>query len=254
MIRIERHTPPATNGSRSFAEIVIDRPDKRNALTEAMLAEMLAALRTLADEPEHGALVLRGEGRFFCAGFDMQACLEQPERLGGMLTELSKVVRALRRFSTPVVVAVQGGAVAGGCALVCGADLVVADPSAKFGYPVVKLGVSPAVSAPALLLALPEGAARSLLLDPELITGEEARRRGLVGLLVNSPEDAVPRAQVEAMRLSAKPRDAVRRTKAWLNEVEGSTDDGAMAEALAASMALVGSEEQVRLVAAAFGA
>ncbi len=250
MIRLERHSL----GARSFAEVVIDRPDKRNALTEAMLEDLLAALRTLAAEPEHGALVLRGEGRFFCAGFDMQACLNEPRRLGGMLAGLSKAVRALRRFPVPVVAAVQGGAVAGGCALVCGADVVVTDPSAKFGYPVVRLGVSPAVTAPALKLALPDGAARALLLDPELISGQEARGRGLAGLLVPSPEDVTPRAQEEAMRLALKPRLAMRRTKAWLNEVEGSTDDAAMDAALAASMALVGSEEQVRLVAAAFGA
>lgn len=250
MIRIERHAL----GSRSFAEIVIDRPDKRNALNEAMLLEMAAALDALAREPEHGALVLRGEGRFFCAGFDMQACLEDPARLGGMLTGLSKVVRGLRRFPSPVVLAAQGGAVAGGCALACGADVVVADPSAKFGYPVVKLGVSPAVNAPLLKLALAEGAARALLLDPNLISGEDARRIGLVGVLVPLPDDAVPRAQVEAMKFALKPRGAVGRTKAWLNEVEGSTDERAMDAALEASMALVGSKEQVELVAAAFGA
>jgi len=259
MIRVERRDiSKGGAGERSFVEVVMDRPEKRNALTVPMLNEMAAAVDMLGDEAakgaNFGALVLRGEGRTFCAGFDMPACLDNPEMLGDMLRGLSRVIRALRRFPTPVVAAVQGGAVAGGCALLCAADLVVTEPSAKIGYPVVRLGISPAVNAPAVLLVLPEHPARALLLDPGLISGAEARRIGLARVLVDLPDDVVPRAHNEAMRLSMKPRAAVARTKAWLNEIDGSLDDAALDDALEASLSIVGSAEQRVLLAEAFGA
>lgn len=252
MIRIERHEL----AERAFAEIVIDRPEKRNALTVGMLDEMLSAARVLDAEcgaGKYGAVVLRGEGRTFCSGFDMGACVDRPEVLGEMLRGLSKVIAAIRRMCVPVVCGVQGGAVAGGCALLCAADLVVTEPHAKIGYPVVKLGVSPAVNAPVLTKAVCEHDARRLLLDPGLISGEEARRIGLARVLVDLPDDVTPRAQNEAMRFAMKPRFAVARTKAWLNEIDGSLDDASLERALAASMGIVGSAEQRVLVAEAFG-
>lgn len=249
MIRVERH--PGEKGP--FAEIVIDRPDKRNALSVAMLTDMAREVGVLSGEVGFNALVVRGEGRVFCAGFDMPACVDDPAALAEMLKGLSAVIRALRAFPAPVVVAAHGAAVAGGCALVAAADLVVTDRAAKLGYPVVKLGISPAVNAPALRLALPDRHARSLLLDPELIPGDRAKEIGLAHVLVDLVDDVVPRAQVEAMKLARKPAQAVRRTKAWLNEIDGSLDAGAFDRALAASMALVGSDEQVERLRAAFG-
>ncbi len=251
MIRTEVHVPEGKE--RAFGEIILDRPEKRNALTVPMLEGLVAAADEMANDARIGAVVLRGEGRTFCAGFDMPACVDKPDLLGEMLRGLSRAIRALRRLPVPVVAAVQGGAVAGGCALLCAADLVVTEPSAKLGYPVVKLGVSPAVNAPVLMLAMPEHPARTLLLDPALISGEEARRIGLARILVMLPDDVVPRAQNEAMKFALKPRFAMARTKAWLNEIDGSMDDGALDRALEASLSIVGSAEQRVLLAEAFG-
>lgn len=249
MIRIEQH--PGTTGP--FAEVVIDRPDKRNALTTDMLALMSDAADTLAGDRRFRALVVRGEGRAFCSGFDLAQCLDDPARLAAMLRGLSRLTRALRRFPAPVVIAVHGAAVAGGCAIACAGDLVVVDRSAKLGYPVVKLGISPAVNAPLLAMNLRGSRCRERLLDPGLITGEEARRVGLAHVCVDLPDDVIPRAQTEAMKLAAKPPWAVARTKAWLNEMDGSADDAALDKALEASLSLVGSDEQRALLNEALG-
>lgn len=227
-----------------FAEIVLDRPEKRNALTPGMLASIIEAAHLLDAEAGVRAVVLRGEGRMFCTGFDLSLCRENSDALRELLTGLSKAVRTLRRMTKPVVIAAGGAALAGGCALLGGGDIVITDKLAKLGYPVVKLGISPAVSAPTLIAMVGERNARARTLDPDVFSGEEARRIGLATMLVDLVEDVVPRSQIEAMKLADKPAGAVMATKRWLNEVDGSMDDDAFDRALAASLGLVGSPEE----------
>lgn len=230
------------------AEIVLDRPDKRNALTPAMLEALIHAASVLDADPAIRAVVVRGEGSVFCAGFDLPMCLEVAGVLGELLRGLSHAVRALRRLSKPVVMAAHGAAIAGGCALLGGADLVITDQYAKLGYPVLRLGISPAVSAPTLRLGLNGRHARERLLDVGLISGLEAARIGLADRAVDLAEDVVPRAQIEAATLARKPPGALAATKRWLNEIEGTLGDEEFERALAASMALVGTDEQRRML------
>lgn len=250
MIRVEHHL----DQKGPFAEIIIDRPEKRNALTVAMLDQMHDAAMSVAADESARALVVRGEGKVFCSGFDLTPCVEEPEVLRALLVSLSRLVRTLRRHPRPVIIAAHGAALAGGCALLGAADIVVTHLTAQLGYPVVKLGISPAVSAHTLGLVVTASRARGLLLDPRTISGEEARRIGLAQYCVDTPEDTVPRAQIEAMQLAAKPPESIRRTKAWLNEVDGSLDDAAMDASLAASLSIVGTPEQRRMLAEALAA
>ena len=226
------------------AEIVLDRPDKRNALTPAMLEEVTSLAGEISADDAIRAVVLRGEGPVFCAGFDLELCRDDETALPALLRGLSAAIRALRRCRHPVVVAAHGAAVAGGCALLGGGDVVISHRSAKLGYPVLRLGISPAVNAPSLRPALTGAELRRRLLVPDLFSGEVARRIGLVHKLVDGPEDTIARAQVDAGRLAEKPPEAVRTTKRWLNELDGSLDDRAFEEALAASLDLAGSDEQ----------
>lgn len=215
-----------------------------------MLEQVIEHAQTLERDAEVRAIVLRGEGASFCAGFDMQLCTADPDALAELLRGLSRAIRTLRRIPKPVVIAAHGSAIAGGCALLGGADLVVTNKDAKLGYPVVKLGISPAVSAPFLRLAVGTGAARERLLDPDLISGEEARRIGLADRCVDIVEDVIPRAQIEAAKLADKPPSAFAATKRWLNEIDGSDKDEDADRALEASLALVGRpEERERLAA-----
>lgn len=231
-------------------EIVLDRPEKRNALTPAMLDAIIRAAAELDADPSIRAIVLRGEGAMFCAGFDLSLCRDDSSTLRDLLTGLSRAVRALRRTSKPVVIAAHAGAIAGGCALLGGGDFIITDQAAKLGYPVLRLGISPAVSAPTLRLNLAGRHARERLLDTQLISGIEAGRIGLADRVVDIAEDVVPRAQIEAAKLAVKPAGAIAATKRWLNEIEGTLGDDEFEHSLAASLALVGSDEERRLLEA----
>ena len=250
-VEIVRHRAGDAGVSASFAEIVLSRGEKRNALTPGMLLALRGAFEELGEDGGVGAIALMGEGRSFCAGFDLGLMGEDSEHLGSMLRGLSEAVLAMRGCAKPVVVGVQGAAVAGGCALVCGADVVVSHGSAKFGYPVTRLGVSPAVSVPTLAGMVGLGAARARALDPGLIDGEGASRVGLVHVLVDSAEDVRPRSQLTAQKLSSKPGGAVAATKGWMNKVDPWFGAESVAAGLEASLSLVGGEEERRLIRAA---
>jgi enoyl-CoA hydratase/carnithine racemase len=233
------------------ADIVLDRQGKRNAQTPDMLTEVARLAHEISGDTAIRAIVLRGEGSVFCAGFDLELCNTDDTALPALLRTLSAAIRALRRARQPVVIAAHGAAIAGGCALLGAGDLVISHPSAKLGYPVLRLGISPAVNAPALQASLTDAHLRHRLLLPDLFTGEDARRIGLVHQLVDTPEDVIPRAQMEAGKLAQKPPDSMQATKRWLNELDGSLDDARFDEALAVSLSLAGSPEQRALLDAA---
>lgn len=234
---------------RSIALVLLDRPEKRNALTPEMLDALCEALEQAPKS--HDAIVLAGEGKLFCSGFDLSFCKADPSGgvMRSLLTGLSRACTIMRRAEKPVVIAAHGAAIAGGCALLGGADIVVCDLSAKLGYPVTKIGVSPAVSAPFLANNVTLGAARELLLLPELISGEFAHTKGLVHELVQTREEVRERAIVIASELASKPPHAYAATKSLLNQLEGSTNDNTIQAGLSASLALTGGEEERRLLA-----
>lgn len=238
-----------------LGRITLDRPDRRNALTPEMLAALAEAAERFASTEGVGVILLEGRGRSFCAGFDLDLCRDHPDGslMRSLLTALSDAVRRLRHQPLPVVINAHGAAIAGGCALLGGADAVVSHADAKLGYPVTRLGVSPAVSAPFLLQDLGPGVARRLLLDPGLISGEEAHRLGLVSHLAAGADACRPLAEELARTLSGKPRAAARETRAWSHSLgagaSGLPDPGAaMDRGLSVSLGRTGSEEERRLL------
>ncbi len=226
-----------------IAIVSLDRPGKRNALVPAMLDQLDREIKACAHKVR--ALVLVGEGKTFCAGFDLKLCADDPsgETMRQLLRGLSTVVRTMRAIEIPVVLGVHGAAVAGGCALLGGADMVVADAQAKLGYPVVKIGVSPAVSAAFMLASITAGAVRTRLVDTELISGADALRIGLVHETVEQREEVRGRAVEIAEMLAKKPDSGIRATKAWLNEITEPMTSHAQ-RGLEVSLALTGSEEE----------
>jgi methylglutaconyl-CoA hydratase len=241
---------PAQASGASVGFIVFNRPGRRNALTPAMLEAACCAVETLQRDATVRAIVLAGEGDVFCSGFDMKLVHQHAGKLGELLVGLSRLVRLLRGSALPVVAAAHGAAVAGGCALLGGADVVVTDRQASLGYPVVKLGISPAVSSPTLVASMTFGAARARLLDPQLVDGERATALGLAHICCDIREDVIPRATREARALAAKPGTAIAATKALLNSLDATTDPFTHDRALAASLVLVGTPEQRKLIAA----
>lgn len=222
--------------------LILSRPERRNALTPAMLDDLATHIENASDAH---ALLLLGEGKAFCAGFDLDLCVGEhgDENLRSLLSGLSRCIVGMRALPCPVVLGVQGAAIAGGCALLGGGDIVFAHPDARLGYPVTRLGISPAVSAP-FLRAIPDGQGRRLMLDPGLIDGRRAHTMGLVHELSDEP---AARGMELAEQLAAKPPHALTATKQWLNELSPADAQ----RGLDTSLSLVGNDESHTLLAAA---
>lgn len=224
--------------------VTLARAEKRNALTPEMLAEVT---RVVKEAPASTRVfVLAGEGSVFCAGFDLGLCAGSPDGsvMRALLSGLSGLIIALREFPGCVVAAAPGAAIAGGCAILGGADVVVTDRAARFGYPVLRIGVSPAVSGPFLGVGVGFGAARALMLDTNPISAERAQSIGLVHEVVEAAEAVLPRAMEIARGLAAKPPTAIAATKRWLNEIEEGMRGVTPERGLAVSMGLTGGDEE----------
>ncbi len=232
----------------SIEVISLDRPDKRNA----MLPDMLGSLAQAVEDSTARALVVAGNGPTFCAGFDLDACDADLAVLDALLVGLARAIDTLRAARQPVVMAVQGAAVAGGCALLGAADVVVSHASAKLGYPVLRIGVSPAVSAPTLAPRIGTARARELMLRPDLIDGSRAHEIGLVDEIVGDPSGVLPAAIQRARTLCKPSTHAQAQTASWVHQLDAVGQQGP--RALAASRSLVGSDEQQTMLRAALRA
>lgn len=234
-----------THAHGDFLEISLARAEKRNALTPEMLGALKQAINAAPNTGK--ALLVSGEGAVFCAGFDLSLCKETPEGkvMRSLLVGLHECVAALCELNIPVVIAAQGAAIAGGCAILGGGDVIVTNVDAKLGYPVARLGVSPAVSAPFLANLAGVGAARVRQLENGLIDGRTALACGLAHECLDRAEDVHARALYLARELAAKPASALAATKRWLREIAPivHSEDG-----LKASLSLVGGEEERRML------
>jgi methylglutaconyl-CoA hydratase len=226
--------------------VTLDRPDKRNALTAGMLGELAGVFRECGSAR---AMVLVGNGPVFCAGFDLfeRADGDALAALRLQLEGLSGAIEAMRSGEVPVVVGVHGAAVAGGCALLGGGDIVVGDRGLRVGYPVLRLGISPAVTAPYLRAAVGDGAIRSLLLDPTLIDGTRAHELGLIHELVEDADAVTGRAVEVAQKLAEKPGSGVAATRRWLERLNGPGVDQQRRAGLEASLGALDQDTVERL-------
>ena len=227
----------------SVCRIVLNAPSRRNALRPDMLAALQGAVQAAQDAGNAArVVVLQAEGPVFCAGFDLKQCAAEDGVLESLLEGLAEVITGLRNIGVPTIAAVRGAAVAGGCALLGGADFVIAHPETKLGYPVLRIGVSPAVSGPSLSQAVGAGGARRLLLDPSLISAPRAEALGLLHELSPDPESA---AETLAANLAGKPGGGVAATRRWLDELVPLDRQPA---ALAASLRITRTPERRRML------
>jgi enoyl-CoA hydratase len=198
--------------------ITINRPEARNAINRAVAVQLAAALDRLAEEPDLRVGILTGAGSTFSAGMDLKAFLrgESPAIENRGLAGLTQAPP-----EKPLIAAVEGWALAGGCELVLACDLVVASRSAKFGIPEVKRGL---VAAGGGLLRLPQRipyhVAMQLALTGEPMDAETARGYGLVNVLT-APGEALAAAFGLAAEVARNGPLAVAATKAV---VRGSRD------------------------------
>ena len=236
------------------AVITLNDPERRNAMGIAMfeaLDEMVARVR---EDEACRVVVVRGAGRVFCAGFDLAAAVERAELMATYIQHLSHLIRALRRLPMVVIGSVHGAALAGGCAILGGCDLVVVTPDAKLGYPVHLIGVSPAVTLPGLVAMVGPGAARRLVISGELIDGRCAYAMGLASHLAADEASLQMMTEELAADIAAKPPGAMRETKQWLNRLDGSSDDGPFDATMQASVRLSHGEEAMTMLSAFWNA
>jgi enoyl-CoA hydratase/carnithine racemase len=241
----------------AVATITLNDPARRNALGMAMFDAIQPLIASIAGHDEIHVVLLQGEGKSFCAGFDLAAAVDDAGHrsdtgdvslMAEFINRLSRLNRSIRRLPQVVIVAVQGHALAGGCALLSACDCVVVAPDATLGYPVHRIGVSPAVTLPLLRLAMGDGAARALVMSGELIDGREAKRRGLATHLAESGDSLTAQARALCASLVTKGPKAIRATKAWLNELDGSLDDRRFDVTADASASLAAGDEAATLL------
>lgn len=203
--------------------IVLNRPEKRNALSRQLLTDLAQALDDLHQERKVRAVILTGAGSAFCAGMDlaeMQATSQQPNALAQWhddAEQYRELIDKLLRFPKPVIAAVNGPAVAGGAGLLLASDIVIAAPEAKFGLPEPRRGVVAGMVAPLLAFKIGGSHAANLLLTARTIEAAEAQRLGLYHEVVAG--DLVwARAQQIATEIALSAPEAIQLTKRVLNE------------------------------------
>ena len=181
-----------------IATLTVNRPDKLNALNDATMVELGRAIDALRAQKDVTGIVLTGAGRAFVAGADIA---ELRAKSSAEAYELARRGQAVfRRFETspkPVIAAVNGFALGGGCELALSCHVRLASDAAKFGQPEVKLGITPGYGGTQRLARLVgRGRALQLLLTGEMIDAAEALRIGLVNRVVPAGESVVDAARV----------------------------------------------------------
>lgn len=173
-----------------IATLTVNRPDKLNALDERTIGELGDAIDELRGRDDVGGIILTGAGRAFVAGADIGELTRQSAVTAKQLSQRGQEV--FRRFETspkPVIAAVNGFALGGGCELALACHIRLASDAAKFGQPEVKLGLLPGYGGTQRLTRLVgKGRALQLLLTGEMIDAQEAYRIGLVNRVVPAGE------------------------------------------------------------------
>lgn len=200
------------------ALLTFTRPEKRNALSAQMTEEIVEALAEI-EQSEARAAILTGAGTSFCAGMDLEAMQQIASlSLEENLTDSRRMADFFLRlytFSKPLIAAVNGHALAGGCAVATLCDFTLAVPAAKFGYTEVRVGFVPAIVSVFLVRQIGEKRARDLLLTGRVVDATEAMRLGLVNE-VTPREELLARARALAAILAANSGAGVLGTKRLL--------------------------------------
>jgi methylglutaconyl-CoA hydratase len=219
----------------TVAFITLNRPEKRNALNDELVAELKTALRRADQDEKNRCIVISGAGSDFCSGADLSALQKISEASTAENLEdansLMNLFVLIRELHLPVIAAVRGRALAGGCGLAFACDMVLAERSARFGFPEVRIGFVPAMVMAILRRSASEKKAFELITTGQEISADEAERLGLVNcVFANEKFDS----EVEnfARRFELVSRSAVALSKRLFYR----TDAIAFEEALAAGV------------------
>jgi methylglutaconyl-CoA hydratase len=227
------------------ATITLNRPDKRNAISAQMIEELLTAL-TAVETSAARVAIITGAGKAFCAGMDLEAlrglATQSPPQNLEDSKRMAKMFRRLWNFPKPLIAAVNGPAVAGGCGIATLCDFTIAVPEAKFGYTEVRIGFMPAIVSIFLIRQIGEKRARDLLLTGRIIDANEAYQLGLVNQIVDL-EHLMDTAKARAAGLLESSPTSLSRTKRLITDNAADEVDEALKRAIAENASIRGTAD-----------
>ena len=209
----------------SAAAITINRPNKRNALSSRVVAELLQCINKAQNESSVRAVVLTGSGSVFSAGADLEALqkLQTATSLENLDDSqlLARLLEAIYRCPKPVIAKVNGHAIAGGCGLAAVCDFSVVSENAKLGFTEVRVGFVPAIVMVFVMRKIGEVAARDLMLRGHLITAAQAKEIGLISHVL--PPDDIDQATNDLIEEMVRNTSgsAVALTKKLMADIQG---------------------------------
>ncbi|WP_166264169.1 enoyl-CoA hydratase/isomerase family protein [Marinobacter caseinilyticus] len=236
--------------------VTLNRPDARNAMSLAMVAELAAVFQQIEHDPAIRAVVLRGAGGHFCAGGDIkdmasarsqraEADAGEPDPFYRLNRAFGEMIQQVNESSKVVIAVLEGAVMGGGFGLVCVSDLALAGPTARFGMPETSLGVIPAQIAPFVVARIGLTQTRRLALLGLRIDGNEACRLGLVHQFCDTHEQvdtALDTALGQVLRCAPK---ATAATKALLHRVGHEPMGGLLDDAARQFAGAIASDEGV---------
>lgn len=216
---------------QAVARITLNRPDKRNALDDEIVSEFKAALDAAGRDESVRLVLVSGAGKDFCSGADL-ASLQRISEAGveesmASARVMGQLFIEMRRHPRPIIAAVRGRALAGGCGLATACDIILAAESAQFGYPEVNIGFIPAMVMAILRRSISEKRAFELITRGEIISARAAYDIGMINRVF---ADEQFEAEVEnyAAQLAAKSASAVTLAKNLLYHMDGMTFETAI--------------------------
>src|SRR6266496_1188716 len=214
-----------------IARITLNRPEKRNALNDELIGALKDALRVADQDEEARAIVLSGAGSDFCSGADLAAL----QKISGASVEtnledarsLMELFMLIREVRVPIIAAVRGRALAGGCGLALSCDMVLAARSARFGFPEVKIGFVPAMVMAILRRNVSEKKAFELIALGDEISAGEAEGLGFIN---RAYEEERLEAEVDnlARRFGALSASAIAQSKRLLYQTDSLSFEDAL--------------------------
>jgi len=224
---------------RGVATLTLNQPDKHNALSPKMIAELTKAASELGSDNKVRVVILTGEGKSFCAGGDLGWMREQfsanRETRIEEAMKLARMLRDLNEFPKPVIGRIQGQAFGGGVGMMAVCDIAIGAEDAKFALTETRLGLIPATISPYVLARMGEGKARRVFMSGKRFDGQEAVDLDLLAKAVAADQlDEAIEAEIKPYLSTAT--GAVSRAKAYARSLGSVIDESAMlrsAQALA---------------------
>ncbi len=211
------------NVKGSIARITLNRPEKRNALNAEMIRELKAAMTASAADSSVRVVLLTGAGKDFCSGADLSGVLDAmdsgPIENMADARQMADLFLQMRHHPRPVIAAVRGRALAGGCGLATAADVILASEESRFGYPEVNIGFVPAMVMAILRRSVSEKRAFELIAMGEVISAKTALEIGMITRVLNE-ETFDLEVEAYAAKLAGKSGSAVSLSKRLLYHVD----------------------------------